>query len=219
MPSSKPVFRGGAVRPAIFGPFPHPDRPSAPAGEPSETILADQLAEVRAQAEAHGYAEGFSRGQAAAAAAFREELQRFHRLVAGAVHDVQATLRQLEPQVVDLVVAIAERVIERELRMDRQIVVGVVRAALGAAGSLPVVRVRVHPDDYALVAEVWPELALTGNEPPVELVADPQVQAGGCIIDTASGLVDAQPATRLAMIHEQLLALAKGPNPRLEGSR
>lgn len=210
---SSPIYRHtGTVRPAVFTAFPSPGvkAPSEPTPDdlvPDPTAL---LAEAQARAEAAGYADGFTQGRAAGEAIFNEQVGRLRKLVDGAVHDLQAALRQLEPQLVELTLAIAERVIERELTTQRDLVVDVVRASLSAAGSLPIVRVRVHPDDHAFVSVAWPSLSSFTAESQIELVPDPQIQPGGCIVDTTSGLIDAQPTTRLAEIREQLLAIIGG---------
>ena len=212
---SSPISRHHAsIRPAIFTAFAQPQVdasseqvPDDPLPLPDATTL---IAEAQARAEAAGYADGFTRGRAAGEALFHQQVKRLQEIANGAAHDLQAALRQLEPQLVELALAIAERVVERELTTKRDFVADVVRAALSAAGSKTVVRVRVHPDDHDLISAAWPSLIGSTTDSPVELVADPQIQPAGCVVDTTSGLIDAQPSTRLAVIREQLVAIIGG---------
>lgn len=179
----------------------------APPPDPSVVIE-----DARARAEARGYADGYARGRAAAEAELREAIERLRQLAANAAHDVQAALLQLEPQVIELALTVAGRVIERELSAHPEIVADVVHSALVAAGTLPVTRVRINPADRPFLEPIWETMCPSVGDTPLELVSDPEVQAGGCILDTASGFVDAQPRTRLDELRMQVL-------PIIEGSR
>lgn len=177
---------------------------------PSPEDRADQLEMARAKAESDGYAEGYARGREAGESALAEQAARIAQMIDGAKHDVRETLLQLEPQVIELAMIVARRVIEREVAEHPDLVVDVIRAGLIAAANLPVVRVRVHPNDHQLVATVWASIQPASADPPVELVPDPQIEAGGCIIDTASGFVDAQPSARLNEIRNSVLPFVDG---------
>lgn len=207
---SSPVLRGmEGVRPAVFLAF-DPVDPSPPSEQPAPVDPAIELARARKEAEEAGYAAGFARGRADAENALREQIERLRHLVDGAAHDVRSAVLALEPEVVELALTVAERVVEREITEHPELVVDVVRAALGAAANLPVVRVRVHPTDHEFIAAVWPSLAPATSQPPVQLVPDEDVQSGGCIIDTSTGLVDAQPRTRLDELRMQVLPILGG---------
>lgn len=210
MPTSSLIARREpTVRPAIFAAFGR----SSTVGEPtpllSETDLA-AFAKARQEAEAAGYSEGYARGQSEGERLYREHVDRLAQLMTRANHDLQTTLHELEPEIVELALTIAGRIVERELSLDREIVVDTVRSAIEAVGQLLVVRVRVHPDDYDVVAQAWSALATAKKDVPAELVADPKVQSGGCVVDTTTGFVDAQRNTRFDEIRKQLFAVVGG---------
>ncbi len=208
---SSPVLRGMEhVEPAVFFTFGPIEPPPPPPTEPAPPDPATILDQARREAEESGYADGYARGRADAERELREQIERLRTLVDGAVHDVRAAVLALEPEVVELALTVAGRVVEREITEHPELVVDVVRAALAAAATLPLVRVRVHPRDHQVVASVWSSLAPATEQPPVQLVADEDVQAGGCIIDTSSGLVDAQPRTRLDELRMQVLPILGG---------
>ncbi|MBX6771323.1 MAG: hypothetical protein IRY83_06330 [Chloroflexi bacterium] len=195
--------------PVVFAPF-QAESPTAPAAEAPPPAPAVLIEQARARAEADGYAAGYARGRQAAEAELRAQIERLRQLAANAVHDVRSALLQLEPQVIELALTVAGRVIERELADHPEIVADVVRAALTAAGTLPVVRVRINPADRPFVEPIWDTICPPAGDPPIELVSDPEVQAGGCVIDTASGFVDAQPRTRLDELRMQVLPILEG---------
>ena len=131
-------------------------------------------------------------------------------IVDGAVVDLAAAVKAAESEVVELALAVAERIVERELRTDPSAVRAVVRAALEEIAALPIAQVRVHPDDLALLDTARATVIPPGLDPQIPVVADPHVERGGCIVDTTSGLVDAQPKTRLVEIRQRALALLNG---------
>jgi flagellar biosynthesis/type III secretory pathway protein FliH len=106
----------------------------------------------------------------------------------------------LEQQVVRLALAIAEKVVERELKEDPSLVVDVVRSAINEVQDATSVHVRVHPNDYALVEPHWQAMGRNSLGEPIALVADERVEQGGCLIETAIGHVDGQISTRLSQV-------------------
>jgi flagellar assembly protein FliH len=119
-------------------------------------------------------------------------------------------LRSLEREVLDLSLAIAEKVIEHEARSDRTIVLGVIRGALEEARGATIVEVRLNPEDFDLVATRWQEVAPESLLERGQLVADDRIQQGGCVIETQTGRVDAQLASKLERLRDAFNAVREG---------
>ncbi|MCC6144392.1 MAG: hypothetical protein IT368_11355, partial [Candidatus Hydrogenedentes bacterium] len=124
---------------------------------PQDPDQLRQAIEEEARAEAarkvqEAYEEGFRRGEEAGRAAFDAQVQHAAELLEEAsrrmIEAREAFLESLEPQVLDLVALIAQRVLDREMRTDSRIVLSVVRRALTQIVDREVVRLRVHPADY-----------------------------------------------------------------------
>lgn len=199
------------VRAHVFSPL-APPRPAAGSVLVDEQPLVAPLdLEAVVNAAAAG---GFQQGYADGLRAVREEQEpAVHRLAAlarDALVESEQLTRALERQVVELSLAIAEKVIERETRIDREIVLGVVRGALQELAGAIGVQVRVHPDEYDLVAAHWQELEHGSAAQGGRLVADDRVQPGGCLIETRAGQVDAQLSTRLDQVAQTLRAVLDG---------
>jgi flagellar assembly protein FliH len=111
---------------------------------------------------------------------------------------------------VELALAVAAKVVAREVQTDLTLVVGVVRDTLAELQEATVVRLRVHPDDYDLVAPHWEQLRQQRGAEQGQLVTDERVQPGGCVVETAVGCVDAQLDTRLAQVAETFEAVREG---------
>ena len=103
---------------------------------------------------------------------------------------------QMAQSLVDTAVMLARQVVRSELQQRPDCVQQVAREAVEAVMlSARHLRLRLNPADQALVAEGAADI-LQGRE--VQLLADPAVQPGGCVVDSDLGRVDAQIETRWA---------------------
>mgnify|MGYP005856975557 CR=1 FL=1 len=170
----------------------------------AERILAqaeEQASAVLREAMVRGYADGKAEGLAAAQEECGKHLARLAELVRRARVDRDAMVRDAKQELAALAVAIAARVIHREVTADPATVLSIVEAALEKAGTVDSVRVLLHPDDVGLVREKWSDLkgALAFGDN-WEVVGSDQVDRGGCLIETRAGTVDARIESQLSRI-------------------
>jgi flagellar biosynthesis/type III secretory pathway protein FliH len=96
------------------------------------------------------------------------------------------------------------------VQLDREVVVRVLSEALARLHGVEHVRVRLNPRDLRMAqqasAPARQPLADVGR---LELVADADVAPGGCVVETASGSIDATIETQFAQM-EAVLADASG---------
>jgi len=92
----------------------------------------------------------------------------------------------VEAEVVKLALAIAARVLHREVKLDPLLLTGVVRVALEkvAEDSATVLRVPVD------VAEMWRQVFVASPESSVEVMGDERLAAGECVLETNVGRVE-----------------------------
>lgn len=115
----------------------------------------------------------------------------------------------------DTAMVLAERVLRSELQQRPDAVVAVARQALDTLmlGARHVV-VQVHPDDLPLVASGLQELLQARG---ARLVAHPELQRGGCVIESDLGQVDARLETRWAQAVQNLGAAHPWPEDAAPG--
>lgn len=170
----------------------------------AERILAqaeEQASAVLRDAMVRGYSDGKAEGLAAAREECGEYLARLAELVRRARVDRETMVREAKQELAALAVAVAAKVIHREVTADPCIVLSIVEAALEKTGTVESVRVLVHPDDVDLVREKWGDLkgALAFGDN-WEVVGSDQVDRGGCLIETRAGTVDARIESQLSRI-------------------
>lgn len=102
-----------------------------------------------------------------------------------------------EQDLVQLSLAMARKIVHREVQTDPDIVLSLARVALSRLHPRAVATVRLHPDDY-LYAHSHRELLSTSCT--VEILADPEIGRGGCIVRSEHGDVDARIEQQFALI-------------------
>lgn len=107
-----------------------------------------------------------------------------------------------EPQVIRMVMEIAEKVIGREISQGA--IVDVVKKAILQSVGRRVV-IRVNPADVSLLKEKQPEiLAALENNRSLTIKEDDSILSGGCLVETEMGVVDARLDTQLNAIRKAL---------------
>jgi flagellar assembly protein FliH len=184
-----------------------PESKSAPpdSHHPLEKRIAEleQLMEARArEAREAGLREGEAAAHAQAQEQVRASLDRIAQSIAE-IDQYQSRLRrQTEMDAVRLSVAIARRVLRRELTVDPAAIEGLVGAALERLQSQESSRVRLHPDHVPALSAALDRLGMSGK---VEIVADPAQEPGAAIFEMPRGNLDASMDSQLREIERGLV--------------
>jgi len=196
----------GEVQPWQPGSFGAPQTRSGhgeqrPKGPSEEEWLA-RIEAARKQA----YEEGHRDGMAALEAFKKTHTAQIAARVGQLVQSFDAQWAQLEDQMAQALsrsaVLLARQVLRTELDTRPVLVQAVATEALNAVlMSARQVLVRVHPDDLPLVAEGAGE-ALQARG--ARLQADPNIQRGGCSVESDAGTIDATIENRWARAVQSL---------------
>lgn len=171
-----------------------------PAGEASGRPTVRDLEALEEQAREEGYAAGRAEGLASAQQQLRANMARLDALYASAALPLQALDVAVEQELAQLALVVARRVIAHELTASPERVVQAVRQAAAALPSATrELRVRLHPDDLALLRE------LDMVETHWQLLADPSISRGGCRLESERSRLDARLETRLAAMVDAVL--------------
>jgi flagellar assembly protein FliH len=175
--------------------------PPAPAPGPDHATVEREIAAARADAE--------RAARAAVAAEAEATLNRYLTTLKALDRAIQQTSRPPVHDVVELAMVVAREIIGRELTTDRGRVTAAIDEALSAAGEdHEGAVVRVNPDDLAYVQANHGE-----KFPGVDLVPDPRLQAGGCVVETARAIVDASIEARMSAVRRAVQSALSGGEP------
>ncbi len=147
--------------------------------------VADR-AELEREAFSQGYAQGERAGSEAAAARGEAVLRRLAQTIEELGGLRSALIHKTERQVVQLALAMAKRIIHREVALDNELLTAMARVALDRLGANASATIRLHPDDFA-ATKASRTADATGA---IQVVSDPVVRRGGCLIQSDFGLID-----------------------------
>lgn len=172
--------------------------PPQPARPPSEDAEQERALQSRLQAERE---QGFRQGEAAGRQAAMQQLDAEFRRLAHAVEEAagyKSRLRaQAEREVVELAMAVAHRILRRELQIDPEAILGLVKAALERVTLREVSEIHVAPVHEGPLSS---HLSRIGAPESVKVVADKTLEPGALILRTVSGQADASVQTQLEEI-------------------
>jgi len=184
----------------------------------AEQVRQQAQRQGQAAGQAAGHAEGLKKGQeqgaaAAKQAALAEQKAKLTEVLtafgtAAAALDARRAAFEADAagDVVRLAVAIARRVAHAVATRDPAVVEANVREAVRLVVSKANVRVAVNPGQRELVAALLPQLKVTWPDlHAVEVVEDPSIVPGGCVVTSAGGEVDARLDAQLDRIVAELL--------------
>lgn len=181
----------------ILAPQVMPETRSAGQRGEAEPERQQWEARLRAELEAarrEAYQQGIEEGRRLAAAQLESETARLARAIEE-IAGLKPRLRaSAERELVELALAIARRILRRELHVDAEAVLGLAKAALEKASLREVTEVRLHPD---LAAPVRAHLARIGAPQSIEVRQDPSLEPGAVLVETVRGTIDASLETQL----------------------
>jgi flagellar biosynthesis/type III secretory pathway protein FliH len=112
-----------------------------------------------------------------------------------------------------LSVAIAHKILRRELQSHPEVATGMLAETLRLAAGNTSISLRLHPDDVQLLGEYPEEVARSmASSAQATIVPDPSVSRGGCVIDSQHGVIDARIETQLERIVDELMPPAAQPS-------
>jgi flagellar assembly protein FliH len=172
--------------------------------------------------QAHGQAEQIRRqaeaaGRKAAEAATERMLEekitkRMNSLLpaleqlATQINDAKGEmLTHWERSVLQVVIAISERVVRRQLVKEPTIALDVIADALRLAAGSAEITLHVNPTDYENLGTQVDRLAATlCRLAPSQIISDPEISAGGCRVVTKFGEIDERIEAQLQRIEQDL---------------
>ena len=208
---SSRLFSGGtgealalAWRPAGSAPGPpavQPPPPTAP-GQPRPSYHyaspSEPSTEARIQdAYQQGVAAGEATAQQRAGAMAAPVLENFGAAVRALTDARKQARQEAEATMVQLALAIARRVLHREIATDPEAILGLVRSGFDRVNARELHRLRMSPGDAQVVLGNRADLGLP---PALEIISDGSLPPGSVIFETTRGELDLSAHTQLEEI-------------------
>lgn len=121
-------------------------------------------------------------------------------------------LAEAEHGIIQLVIAIAEKLIHRELQQHPDTIVPIIKEAINNLRNRENMIIRIHPSDHAMLEQHDSELlkyigetADANHSSPIRIEIDSSLAPGGCIIETDINLIDISLESRIESIKSMFI--------------
>lgn len=215
--SRSPLLRGASLseesvavplRPRVIR---RPD-PTTPEGiidrarEDAEAAMSQAMGEIDAMRE-FARQEGYAQGRAEAEAEVADALASLRAMARGLAEQREVIEESAVREATALAVEVAARLVRADVAANPDRVADVLRGAIRRASDRSQLVARVSPSDLAACREAAPTILLEmGGISRFEVVDDPRIMPGSCVLETAAGDVDATFESQLARVLEALVA-------------
>ncbi len=187
-------WRDSGVAPPAPEPAPKVEMPSAPPAPEADRERIEREAYQR------GFSEGSAVGKQQAGAELQPVLERLGKCLAELASMRSRMRRDGEGDLVKLSIAIARRVLHRELTLDPESIGGLIKVALDKLESRELSRVRAHPDQVSTIRALLDRY----SSAKAEVVADTTLNKGDVLFETTHGALDASVDAQLREIERGL---------------
>lgn len=165
----------------------------------------DLVEAIRAEGFNQGYEEGKAHAEETLQQNINEMMDEASNVLELAYSEKEAIIQEAEPFVVELSCAIAEKVIDKELSLDPEYMLSLIKQSLARKREQGVITLCVAPAYFAFVQAAREELGLSvDSQAELQILPDPTVLDRGCVIRSSFGSVDARIDTQLKEIKKEL---------------
>ncbi len=157
-----------------------------------------------------GHAEGVRKGTETREKELASSAEALKKLILEVENIRRSILERGEARVLNLVIAVAGKIVRQEVATDRDVILGVLREAVKNVLDRDRIKIRLNPRDHERLSKLTPAL-IAGFEGirSITLEAVESISPGGAVIETAFGEVDATIEQQLEEILKSFLQHGK----------
>jgi flagellar assembly protein FliH len=160
---------------------------------------------LKQQALLDGIQQGLAEAKLQMAEQVKQAAEHCNAIIEAANRETQQMVLGADNQIIELVLAIARKIIMDEMEERPDVILGVVREALERVKDQDRINIHVSLDDYEQILQARNVLqGIVGLEKVVTVTADTVLSRGGCLIETSFGTVEAGLDSQLESIRKAL---------------
>ncbi len=170
------------------------------------------MAAGQQQGRHEGMAEGMALGWRSGLERAQETIRTAQEVLRVAGQVKEKALAYMERDVLDMIIAIGEKLARREIQRDDNFIISFITAMLREANDTSHLTIRIPAGEGGpsaeQVAEILQDLAEN-----LRVVVDKNLEPGDCVVENEAGVFDGRIRTRLDCIRSSLEMVANGDKP------
>ncbi|WP_150267653.1 FliH/SctL family protein [Paenibacillus tepidiphilus] len=164
---------------------------------------------IKAEAYQQGYQEGIAQAEQDMARKLAQMMEEAQNVLQEAYRAKEVIIQEAEPFLVELSCSIAEKIVDKQLTIEPEFTMELIRRNLSRKREQGVISLCVSPAQFAFVNAAREELSLAvDSQAELQILPDSTVKDQGCVIRSSFGSIDARIDTQLAEIKKELLRVA-----------
>ena len=158
----------------------------------------EEAQNIREAAAKEGYQDGLSQA--------KDDMEEVRSSLTAFLGAKQAVFDYIAPDILEISVDIAKKIIKKELQQDPSIIIdNIIEILKGLSKEETKITLRVNPSQVSLLKTEIPDAVKNvGLDAKVIIVPDETIMEGGCMVTTTNGVIDATIETQLAVISEAM---------------
>lgn len=158
----------------------------------------EEAQSIKEAARNEGYQEGLEQAKA--------DIEEVRGTLTEFMGASQKVFDYIAPSLMEISLDIAKKIIKQEIEQNPSLILSNIAEVLrGLSREENKITLKVNPVQAALVKSEVPEILSTaGLDARVMVIPDDGIMEGGCIVQTANGVIDATIETQLSVISEAL---------------
>jgi len=174
-------------------------------------LKAEKEAQVlRQQAVNEGYEAGWKKALDDTREQIDQARSHSQELLDQARKERLAILGSCEGILVRLALDIAQKIVEKELTINPDITVNLVKKIMEFMHSADAFKVLVSPEDFAGLVDEFADLSQSTSSGKLQIAVEKGIKPGGCVVETDLGVIDARLETRISSLENALMEVVGG---------
>lgn len=158
-----------------------------------EALYSQKIKAAEQESYARGVAEGIQKGIEIQKNENLKPVQSLLHLIVELSEAKKKIIESSEEQILQLSIAVAEKVIHQEVTTNREVILGVLKQAIKNIVDRENMKIHIHPDDFHYIMEINPDFIKSfDGVKNVVLEEDRSIGRGGALVETQFGEVDAR---------------------------
>lgn len=170
-----------------------------------EFVRQAQAEAARIEQEAHdrGFAKGEAEGRAAGKQEYDAQVRQFAAFLDTLQNQRAEVFSRYEREIMALITTMVDRLVHHEASVNPLVIQACLQQAMGFVVENSLVKVHLQTEDLHRIKEISLENpALFEGKNRVQLVEDPAIAQGGCLLKTSFGEIDATLESCKAKLYE-----------------
>lgn len=163
----------------------------------SEHEKQELLKKAYEEGKEKGYREGFEKGMKEAEDKIKSLIEEYKKSLSSLNSLREKIYEEAQSEMILIVKEALKKIVAAEIKSSEEFILNVIKETIKNVVETKKIVIKVSPEDYRYLTENRDKVdsSLSGKE--IELVEDPAITRGGCIIQTDMGEIDSTVETKL----------------------